>query len=92
MLATVRAAQKSLGLGSPGTLAQVGGLGFGELLLIVLILFFFFGAKRLPEIARGLGGGIRSFKAELKNEQPPQVEAPPTQPPLPPDDSNAPRG
>jgi TatA/E family protein of Tat protein translocase len=66
----------------------VSGLGFGELLLIVLVLFFFFGAKRLPEIARGLGGGIRSFKAELRGDATPP-EPPAT--PLPPDDPSAPR-
>ena len=41
-------------------------LGFGELLLIALVLVVFFGAKRIPEIAKGLGGGIRSFKSEIK--------------------------
>ena len=81
------------------------GMGFGELLLIVLVLFFFFGAKRLPEIARGLGGGIKSFKAEMRGEgQTPPVEPGPQAPLLPPepgrpqaplpppDDPNAPRG
>ena len=68
-------------------LAQVGGLGFGELLLILLILFFFFGAKRIPEIARGLGGGIKAFKAEMKNEKPPDADRQ-----LPPEDPGAPRG
>lgn len=88
MVHTLRRAQQTAGLGSPNTLAQVGGFGFGELLLIVLILFFFFGAKRLPEIARGLGGGIRGFKAAMRGD------TGPAEPPrhLPPDDPNAPRG
>ena len=64
----LRRAQRSLGIGSRTTLAQIGGLGFGELLLIVLVLLFFFGAKRIPEIAKGIGGGIRSFKAEINND------------------------
>ena len=64
----LRRAQRSLGIGSRTTLAQIGGLGFGELLVIVLVLLFFFGAKRIPEIAKGIGGGIKSFKAEMKNE------------------------
>ena len=80
-------AQRKLGIGSHTTLAQVGGLGFGELLLIVLVLLFFFGAKRIPEIARGIGGGIKSFKAEMKGETPQEPETR-----LPPEDPNAPRG
>jgi sec-independent protein translocase protein TatA len=72
----------------------MGGFGFGELLLIVLVLLFFFGAKRIPEIAKGIGGGIRSFKGEMKGEQPRPVEPDPPQPQyhLPPDDPGAPRG
>ena len=60
---------KRLGFGGGAnasySLALVG-LGFGEVALIAGVLLFFFGAKRLPEIAKGLGGGIRSFKTELK--------------------------
>ena len=70
----VRRARRSLGAGSHTTLALIGGLGAGELLLIVLVLLFFFGAKRLPEIARGIGGGIKSFKAEMKDERPQDPE------------------
>lgn len=40
----------------------MGGLGFPELLIILCILFVIFGANRLPELARGLGRGIRNFK------------------------------
>jgi sec-independent protein translocase protein TatA len=63
-------ARRSLGVGSQTTLAVIGGLGAGELLLIALVLLFFFGAKRIPEIARGIGGGIKSFKSEMKGEGP----------------------
>lgn len=38
------------------------GLGGQELLLILLIVLIFFGAKKLPELARGLGRGIHEFK------------------------------
>lgn len=41
-------------------------LGPTEILLIAGILFFLFGARKLPELARGLGAGIRNFKGELK--------------------------
>ena len=38
------------------------GLGGTEIFLIVLVLLLFFGGKKLPELARGLGKGIREFK------------------------------
>ena len=38
------------------------GLGVKELMLILVIAMFFFGGKKLPEIAKGLGKGIREFK------------------------------
>ncbi len=41
------------------------GLGFGELLLIFGLVVVIFGAKRIPQIARGLGAGIRNFKGEV---------------------------
>ena len=37
------------------------GLGAQELLLILLIALFFFGGEKLPEIAKGLGQGLREF-------------------------------
>jgi sec-independent protein translocase protein TatA len=42
------------------------GFGLGELLLAFALLMLFFGAKRIPEIARGLGSGIREFKTSVK--------------------------
>lgn len=48
-----------------------GNIGTGELLLIFLVVLLVFGAKRIPEIARGLGKGIREFKdatREISNE------------------------
>jgi sec-independent protein translocase protein TatA len=44
-----------------------GGFGVGELLLLFLLLLLLFGAKRIPEIARGLGKGIRNFKSDIKD-------------------------
>jgi sec-independent protein translocase protein TatA len=38
------------------------GLGFGEMILIFFVLLLLFGAKRLPELASGMGKGIRDFK------------------------------
>jgi sec-independent protein translocase protein TatA len=48
-----------------------GGLGGQEILLIMLVLLLFFGARKIPELARGLGRGIREFKdatKEVKNQ------------------------
>lgn len=41
-------------------------IGIREILFILLIFALIFGAKRLPEIARGLGSGIRNFKGSIK--------------------------
>jgi sec-independent protein translocase protein TatA len=68
-----------------------GGLGFGELVLIFAVLLLLFGAKRLPELASGMGRGIRDFKRAIngmddnsiqggQNQAPlqsPQTSAPP---------------
>ena len=43
------------------------GFGFGEVLLVLVIVVFFFGAKRIPQIARGVGEGIRNFRSSVKD-------------------------
>lgn len=43
------------------------GLGPWELLLIFLAILLLFGAKRLPEIAKGMGKGIKEFKSAMKD-------------------------
>lgn len=40
----------------------IGGLGMQELLLIGLIVLLFFGGRKIPELMKGLGKGVRSFK------------------------------
>jgi sec-independent protein translocase protein TatA len=40
----------------------MGNIGGSEVILIVLIIILFFGAKKIPEIAKGLGEGIRQFR------------------------------
>lgn len=45
------------------------GIGMQELLLIFLLVLLLFGAKRIPDIAHGLGRGIRDFKKALKDTQ-----------------------
>jgi sec-independent protein translocase protein TatA len=43
-------------------------IGFGELLIILFIIFLLFGGKKIPELAKGLGQGIRSFKKALSGD------------------------
>ena len=47
-------------------------LGPTELLLILAIVLVLFGGRKIPEIARGLGEGIRGFKDALKEPEKPQ--------------------
>ena len=44
------------------------GLSIQELLIILLILIVLFGARRIPEIMRGLGQGVSSFKKGIKED------------------------
>lgn len=53
------------------TLLFIGGLGGWEIMVILLVVLVFFGANKIPEIARGMGKGIREFKdatKEIKKE------------------------
>ncbi|MBN8588251.1 MAG: twin-arginine translocase TatA/TatE family subunit [Rhodothermia bacterium] len=47
----------------------MGNIGSTEIIVIALVIFIFFGAKRLPEIARGLGKGIGEFKKATRDIQ-----------------------
>lgn len=40
----------------------IGGLGMSEIILIVLVVLLFFGGKKIPELMKGLGKGVKSFK------------------------------
>jgi sec-independent protein translocase protein TatA len=46
-------------------------IGPMELLVILLIAVLLFGGKKIPEVAKGLGEGIRNFKSSLKGDEPP---------------------
>lgn len=46
-----------------------GNLGTGEVLLIFLFILIFFGAKKIPELAQGLGKGIREFRKAARDIQ-----------------------
>ena len=40
----------------------IGGLGFQEIIIIALVVLLFFGGKKIPELMKGLGKGVRSYK------------------------------
>lgn len=48
--------------------AFLGGIGFPELVVIFVIILLLFGAKKLPDIAKSLGEGIKEFKKSMKDE------------------------
>ncbi len=54
------------------------GVGTTELLIILLVIFLLFGARRLPELGKGLGEGMRSFRDALKgSDTKPSTPEPP---------------
>jgi sec-independent protein translocase protein TatA len=43
----------------------------GDILLVVLVFLVLFGGKKIPELAKGLGQGIRNFKGAVKSDEQP---------------------
>jgi len=77
----IKTLSDSLGwLALHGTLMLQGGpmlrqIGPMELLVILLVALLLFGGKKIPELAKGLGEGIRNFKDSLKTpEEPPRPD------------------
>lgn len=54
----------------------IGGIGMQEVLLIALVVLLFFGGKKIPELMKGIGKGVRSFK-EGMNEMKQEIEVEP---------------
>lgn len=54
----------------------MGMPGITELIIILAIVFLLFGAKRLPDLAKGLGQSITNFKAGLNENQSEETETP----------------
>ena len=70
----------------------MGGFSFWDILIVVFVLLLIFGTKRLPQMGRSIGGGIKEFKdsvtghvekqdAEAEAEQAP-AQLPPADPPV----------
>ena len=51
-----------------------------HLIIILLVAFFVFGGKKLPELGKGLGEGIRGFKESFKSGSSEPVDEPPVKP------------
>lgn len=49
------------------TFLLLGSLGWGEIILIALIIILLFGGKKIPELMKGLGKGVKSFKEGMKD-------------------------
>jgi sec-independent protein translocase protein TatA len=47
----------------------LGGLGATEIILILLVVLLLFGGKKIPELMKGLGKGIKEFKDASKGEE-----------------------
>ena len=45
----------------------IGNLGAGEIIVIALVVLLLFGGKKFPELMKGLGKGVRSFKEGMNN-------------------------
>ena len=52
------------------------GLGFKEILIRALIIIVLFGAKKIPELMRGMGSGIKEFKDAVKEDDKKKPENP----------------
>jgi len=46
----------------------MGNIGATEIIIIVLVLLLLFGGKKIPELMKGLGQGIRSFKKSMNED------------------------
>ena len=47
----------------------LGNIGTGEIIIIVLIVLLLFGGAKIPELMKGLGKGVKSFKQGLKEDE-----------------------
>lgn len=57
------------------TLLFLGNLGTGEIIIIAIVILLLFGGKKIPELMRGLGKGVRNFKDGM-NDVKDEIEKP----------------
>ncbi len=57
------------------TTMQLLNIGWAEILLIALIVLLLFGAKKIPELMKGLGKGVKSFKDGVNGIDEPEIKA-----------------
>jgi len=72
----------------PSALLAVFGIGVPELLLIFGVLILLFGARKLPDLAKGLGQSIKEFKKATQDEEPPAATKPDQKPTAAPTDGS----
>lgn len=48
----------------------MGKLGIGEWVMIIMAVLLLFGGKKIPELMKGLGSGLKEFKKAAKDDQP----------------------
>jgi sec-independent protein translocase protein TatA len=53
----------------------MGSLGVTEILIILAIVLLLFGGKKIPELMKGLGSGVKEFKNAAKDDQPANKKA-----------------
>lgn len=52
----------------------LGGIGIQEILVVLLIVLLFYGGKKVPEMMRGLGQGVKAFKDGMNEAVPTETE------------------
>ena len=50
----------------------MGSMSIGHWLIVLIVVVLRFGAKKIPELAKGLGQGIKTFKKEMEEDDEPQ--------------------
>nr|WP_314119196.1 twin-arginine translocase TatA/TatE family subunit [uncultured Campylobacter sp.] len=50
----------------------MGSMSIGHWLIVLIVVVLLFGAKKIPELAKGLGQGIKTFKKEMEEDDEPQ--------------------
>ena len=68
------------------SLMFLGNLGTGEIIIIALVVLLLFGGKKIPELMRGIGKGVKSFKVGM-NDIEKQFYAEPVETPAKQDDN-----